>query len=115
MTHDVHHLPGRLRIRIPGLKRNAVMAQSLRDTLCRIRGIQSVDANLLTGSLLVYYDPAVSNASAVLSAAGLDTAAEPSSLPPITRFEEKIAGAILWYAIEKAIPLVIAALLPRIV
>jgi copper chaperone CopZ len=111
MIHHVHHVPGRLRIRIPGLKRNLEEARILTKALSRVSGVQSVEANLLTGSLLVHYDPSVSNAAAVLSAVGMDRAGEEPSQTSSTRFQEKMADAMLWYALEKAVPLVISALL----
>jgi len=111
MIHHVHHVPGRLRIRIPALKRNAEKARVLTKALSHVSGIQSVEANLLTGSLLVHYDPCVSNAAAVLSAAGIERSSEQPSRTSSTRFQEQMADAMFWYALEKAVPLVISALL----
>lgn len=111
MIHHVHHVPGRLRIRIPALKRNVEKARVLTKALARVSGVQSVEANLLTGSLLVHYDPRVSNAAAVLSAVGIERSSEQPSRTSRAWFEEKMADAMFWYAIEKAVPLVISALL----
>ena len=111
MTHHVHYVPGRLRIRIPRLKRNAEEARILTKALSRVSGVRSVEVNLLTGSLLVHYDPCVSNAAAVLSAVGIERSSEESSRTSSTRFQERMADAMLWYALEKAVPLVISALL----
>ena len=83
----------------------------LTKALSRVSGVQSVEANLLTGSLLVHYDPCVSSAAAVLSAVGIERASEEPSRTSSTRFQEKVADAMLWYALERAVPLVISALL----
>lgn len=57
MTSYVHHLPGRLRIKLPSLKRNARYAATLQTTLSALPGVRDVRVNTLTGSLLVGYDP----------------------------------------------------------
>lgn len=111
MTHHVHHVPGRLRIRIPGLKRNSEEARVLTKALSGVSGIRSVETNLLTGSLLVHYDPCVCNVAAVLSAVGIERSSQEPSRTSNTRFQEKVADAMLWYALERAVPLVISALL----
>jgi hypothetical protein len=53
----VHALDGRLRIRIPAIKRNAEVAASLEQSLLRVKGVKGVRANTLTGSVLIHYDP----------------------------------------------------------
>jgi hypothetical protein len=57
MAHYIHHVPGRLRVRLPQLKRNPAYAADLRVGLQRRDGILSVECNAITGSLLVIYDP----------------------------------------------------------
>ena len=54
----LHHIPGRLRFRSAALKGNACACEMARSRLNRIRGVTSVAANPITGSLLVEYDPA---------------------------------------------------------
>jgi heavy-metal-associated domain-containing protein len=53
----VHAIDGRLRVRIPAIKRNAGAAVSLEQSLRRVRGVKGVRANPLTGSVLIHYDP----------------------------------------------------------
>jgi hypothetical protein len=53
----VHALDGRLRIRIPAIKRNAEVAASLEQSLLRVKGVKGVRTNTLTGSVLIHYDP----------------------------------------------------------
>ena len=52
----IHHIPGRLRIRIPALKNNPDRIEHVKETLS-LDGTTSFDANPLTGSVTVTYDP----------------------------------------------------------
>jgi hypothetical protein len=53
----VHALTGRLRLKIPGLKGNAMQAQAIENQFNLMVGMEEVCANPLTGSLLFIYDP----------------------------------------------------------
>lgn len=55
---DYHLLPGRLRIRINGLKNNPIFAEYLTSKLSETAGIKHVQANHLTGKVLIYFDQA---------------------------------------------------------
>ena len=122
MDHHIHHVRGRLRIRTPHLKRCGERAQAVVAELRRTHGIKSAEANVITGSLLVYYDPARTDASHVIAAVELFLPAG-ELLPGSGRthrtepapFERKIAETVFWYALEKVVqraaPLVISALL----
>jgi hypothetical protein len=59
MSYQLHELPGRLRIKIPMLKRNEIAARKVEDFLNDITGILSTSANALTGSVVVKFDPKV--------------------------------------------------------
>jgi hypothetical protein len=57
MAHsNLHHVPGRLRLRCPSLKRNPIGAGAVVALLEDMDGIQSCEVNPLTGSLIVGYD-----------------------------------------------------------
>jgi hypothetical protein len=56
MTLAFHHVPGRLRVRLSGLKRNARAAALLRTELAAIEGIRSVSANAIRGNIVIHYD-----------------------------------------------------------
>jgi hypothetical protein len=43
-------------VRIPGLKANAASARQLRIALRQVAGVESVEINLFTGSVLFYND-----------------------------------------------------------
>lgn len=52
----IHHIPGRLRIRIPALKNNPQGIERVR-SLLSVEGIDSFTASPLTGSVTVIYAP----------------------------------------------------------
>jgi hypothetical protein len=53
----VHAIPGRVRLKIISLRDNPELAREIRARLAGLQGIRRVEANPLTGSLLVLYDP----------------------------------------------------------
>jgi Heavy metal associated domain 2 len=53
----VHAMPGRIRVKISRLKGNPVVAREIEAQLSDVQGIQRVEVNLVTGSVLVFYDP----------------------------------------------------------
>lgn len=56
MGHYIHHVPGRLRIRSPKLKRDAGRAKAAEELLQSIGGVSSVRANDVTGSITLTYE-----------------------------------------------------------
>lgn len=57
MSYYIHSVPGRLRVKIPQLKNNLPGCQEVQALLLGLEGVQDVEANCLTGSVLVRYDP----------------------------------------------------------
>jgi copper chaperone CopZ len=66
MTHYVHHVPGRLRVKNPFLKRNERQAELVLNLLDSIDGIEKTDVNLITGSIVITYDKSGLNADNIL-------------------------------------------------
>jgi hypothetical protein len=56
LSHYVHSIPGRLRVKTPAIKKNSAEAKKVERLLISIRGIQSLQINLTTGSVLVLYN-----------------------------------------------------------
>ena len=118
MTGEIHHVRGRLRVRLEQLKRNDERARAVKNDIATARGITSVEVNVLTGSLLVYYDPKLLTADAVLATIRdrgklrLESPRPQAGRPVL---QTKITDAMLWWAVEKllerSVPLVIGALL----
>lgn len=62
----VHAIPGRVRLKVAGLKANPSLGGIIVTRLEAIPGIQTVETNPLTGSLLVLFDPQTMTAPASL-------------------------------------------------
>ncbi len=56
MSYYIHNVPGRLRIKSPILKNNKHVANDVNSSLNALSGVDNIDINLTTGSLLVNYD-----------------------------------------------------------
>lgn len=52
----VHLTPGRIRLKVPDLKRNDYLAEKIHSALENITGIDKVGTNLITGTLLVHFN-----------------------------------------------------------
>ncbi|MGA8571655.1 MAG: HMA2 domain-containing protein [Desulfobaccales bacterium] len=53
----VHALEGRLRIKLPEIKRAALKAREVERHLHGLAGVESVSANPTTGNVLILYNP----------------------------------------------------------
>jgi hypothetical protein len=65
----VHAMPGRIRLRIPCLRRNVPDAEMFRRRLSGLKGIEQVSVNVFLGPVLIVYDPAVLTPMVIVSAA----------------------------------------------
>jgi heavy-metal-associated domain-containing protein len=52
-----HHIPGRLRLRIPSAKGEKEALREISGALARAPGISQIDYNPITGSILIRYSP----------------------------------------------------------
>ena len=59
-------MPGRLRVRLPDLKRNAALSASIEALLRNAKGVKSVSVSPLTGSVLIHYDQQSTTSADVL-------------------------------------------------
>jgi hypothetical protein len=57
MACYVHHVPGRLRVKIPSVKGSQVRAHQISESLYEVGGVETVTVNSVTGSVVVNYDP----------------------------------------------------------
>lgn len=53
----VHHIPGRLRVRLPRAHRHPRLLRELREFVEGLGGVEQVEINPTTGSILVHYQP----------------------------------------------------------
>jgi hypothetical protein len=54
-AHPVHHIPGRLRLKVPLAKRRAQILDKIRESIQAVPSVTRVDVNAVTGSVLVQY------------------------------------------------------------
>jgi hypothetical protein len=66
MSHYLHHVPGRLRIKTPHLKRNEAKAAKVCSLLEAVEGIQTCQVNTITGSAVVTYTPELTSPERIL-------------------------------------------------
>lgn len=57
MTCDVHHVPGRIRFKVPGLRNDGDQLQTLSLALRAHEGVERVEIRAASNSLIVHYDP----------------------------------------------------------
>lgn len=57
MIHPVHHVPGRLRLRVPAIKHSAHHADAIGRTLGATDGVLRHVVSPVTGSVVVHYAP----------------------------------------------------------
>jgi Heavy metal associated domain 2 len=67
MSHYVHHVPGRLRIKSQVFKNSDGNAAAVRRVLGDLVGVHATEINELTGSLLVRYDKSVLSSTKILA------------------------------------------------
>jgi Heavy metal associated domain 2 len=66
MSHYLHHVPGRLRLKTRSLKNSSAKAAEVRALFKQLPGIEAIEFNLLTGSMLVRYDAASITSAKIL-------------------------------------------------
>lgn len=57
MIHHLHHVPGRLRLRVPAIKRNEHHARTVGSVLRETDGVLRHEVSSVTGSVVVHYAP----------------------------------------------------------
>ncbi len=57
MCECVHHIPGRIRFRIPALRKSQSLPRALRHSLMMHDGIEHIEIRDASCSLIIHYDP----------------------------------------------------------
>jgi hypothetical protein len=63
--YQVHEITGRIRVRLPSLKGETPASDTLVGEMRSLEGVRSVCINHTTGSLIVKYNPKITNSHAV--------------------------------------------------
>jgi hypothetical protein len=120
----IHHIPGRMRIRCAALKGDAAAAAAARAMLATQPGVESVEANTVTGSVLIRYNTAADadQLVALLREHGYTRAAHPANAaaprrqsspaanPHTADIGRVIAKTVVSFAVEKAVERSVLAL-----
>lgn len=57
-AHVAHHVKGRIRVRLPKAKRDISLLESVQRAITPMEGVDSVEINPATGSVVIHYDAA---------------------------------------------------------
>ena len=113
----VHHVPGRIRIRILSIKGSPEGAARVATSIKALRGVIEVAANAVTGSVVVNYDARVARLEAIMSVlqAALPpnpVAAPLTALNPMARkLGQRLAKSLVEALLERSAMALIAAAL----
>lgn len=114
MVSYVHHVPGRLRIKMAGLKHNTRAAAEIERLLGEFPGILRCEASTVTGSVIVGYDPGVTDTDRIIdhlkvhagiyvdSAVRIATAGEDALGRTLSAVGEAAGKALFGFVVEKA-------------
>ena len=120
---QIHRTPGRLRVRSPQLKLDPARGRLAQSCLAQMSGVQSVHLNLLTGSLLIHFDPGGNTSESLLrvalSVSNVQTALPPASSkdgarPVYSRATRKVARVACVYAGEKLVEHLLGVLIAAV-
>ncbi|PTB17894.1 hypothetical protein C9I57_25555 [Trinickia symbiotica] len=67
LADQIHHVPGRLRLKLSAIKRNDARARLAEQQLGVLDGVRSAIGNPLTGSLVVRFDPELISAERIFA------------------------------------------------
>jgi copper chaperone CopZ len=109
-ANTLHHVPGRLRVKIPALKSNPQKSNEINDLL-DLYGVHTVRVNTMTGSTIVTYDPdriGVERLLQVLKESGhYDGALDLESADPVQQVTDKavrrLGRAVFGWAVGRAL------------
>lgn len=104
----LHHLPGRLRLKAEGLKRNPALLEAVRSELAAVPGVSSAAANPLTGGIIVHYDPLVLASDALTTLLEYCSPARCDGIIP--SWGEQVGTRLAEWLVEKLAVALIAAI-----
>jgi len=116
----VHHIPGRLRVRVVPVRDNVRAACLVENRLRKHHGVRSAEANVTTGSVVVRYDAAQTSPQRIIALLDEHSAHLPvvrTGPPPPPNRDELVARIAPWLikylletAIERSLMLLLAAI-----
>ncbi len=121
MSYYIHHVPGRLRVKSPLLKRNEHHAARTKAYVGGLHGVRSMEINPVTGSLVVHYDTAALRGEELLERlrhlghvqSGVHAQApviHTGGMSPLQKFSDTLVNKLVETALERSATALIAAL-----
>lgn len=119
MTHFVHHVPGRMRVKTPALKRNEARGRMVKGYLDTMEGVCSAEVNTVTGSIVIKYDHGVVQGATILNSLhgmGLVThATQPAFFTGGVSYGQKLSDTVMNRLVETVIEKSAIALIAAII
>ncbi|MDQ0138533.1 HMA2 domain-containing protein [Cupriavidus necator] len=79
---EIHHVPGRLRLKLPAIKHNVDGARRIEQTVNALPGVRDACANTLTGSIVIRFYPRLTRGELIVAALRADGYVPPSVMLP---------------------------------
>lgn len=115
MSSYLHVMDGRLRVKVPEVKRSSARARQVEELIESVPGVTRVSANPTTGNVLVLFDPDQLTHHEILSALKnadyLQQPASPSSFQLTARMVDTLSHAMARSVTEALMERAILALL----
>ena len=67
MSYYLHHVPGRLRVKTPYIKKNRFIVEEIKQWLNSLPGIDFYEINTVTGSIVINYNPRETTEDTIIS------------------------------------------------
>ena len=80
-TEIVHHIRGRVRLRVKAAKNNPALLEEIKAVFSKVEGIERIETRDATGSVILYYDPEYHPDPATLFRNLTGSGSEPSAVP----------------------------------
>jgi copper chaperone CopZ len=106
MSEYIHHVSGRLRLKLAQVRKQPQRAQEVEAAICRIRGVTAVEASTVTGSVLIRYDAAEVDVGTIMNSmkeAGLAAAGAENGLMHHKSSASPLAGKVVDVLVERLI------------
>jgi hypothetical protein len=119
MAHYIHHVPGRLRVNTPALKKNEPRARQLKSYLEGMNGVLQAETSIVTGSVVIRYDRCLVSSTSILNSLhdlgyiqNTSTLSGPAQGTPVTqKMADIFVQKLMETALERSAVALVAALI----
>ena len=119
MAHYIHHVPGRLRVNTPTLKKNEFRARQLKSYLEGMNGVLQAETSIVTGSVVIRYDTCLVSSTLILNSLhdlgyiqNTSTLAGPAhGAPAMQKVADIFVQKLVETALERSAVVLVAALI----